>query len=87
MGYNFRCGGGTQNRMTVCLNYDKKPVPEWCDEAEKPEEDQECNKDPCPSKDISIFLKKKMMCIQLASTLNSDAVPTTRLSLLESSFR
>ncbi|PAV70271.1 hypothetical protein WR25_24086 isoform C [Diploscapter pachys] len=43
------CGGGTQNRMTVCLNYDKKPVPEWCDEAEKPEEDQECNKDPFPT--------------------------------------
>lgn len=43
--------------MTVCLNYDKKPVPEWCDESEKPAEDQECNTDDCPSK-ISVLLWK-----------------------------
>ena len=24
-------------------------MPEWCDEAEKPEEEQECNTDPCPT--------------------------------------
>ncbi|KAK6107830.1 Kunitz/Bovine pancreatic trypsin inhibitor domain family protein [Brugia pahangi] len=49
------CGGGTQNRMIVCLNYDKKPVPEWCDEAEKPSEEQECNVEACPTCDDSEF--------------------------------
>ncbi|OZC05173.1 hypothetical protein X798_07848 [Onchocerca flexuosa] len=49
------CGGGTQNRMIVCLNYDKKPVPEWCDETEKPSEEQECNVEPCPTCDDSEF--------------------------------
>ncbi|ETN69195.1 Kunitz/Bovine pancreatic trypsin inhibitor domain protein [Necator americanus] len=44
-----RCGGGTQERVAVCLNYDKKPVPEWCDEAAMPVLTQECNLDPCPS--------------------------------------
>lgn len=44
------CGGGLQQRLIVCLNYDKKPVPEWCDEADKPVEEQECNVDPCPSR-------------------------------------
>ncbi|KAL3985162.1 Kunitz/Bovine pancreatic trypsin inhibitor domain family protein [Acanthocheilonema viteae] len=49
------CGGGTQYRMIVCLNYDKKPVPEWCDEAEKPPEEQECNVEACPTCDDSEF--------------------------------
>uniref|UniRef100_A0A7E4W9T4 Papilin n=1 Tax=Panagrellus redivivus TaxID=6233 RepID=A0A7E4W9T4_PANRE len=44
-----KCNGGTQKRIIVCLNYDKEPVPEWCDEAEKPSEEQECNVDPCPT--------------------------------------
>uniref|UniRef100_A0A1I7XIJ1 ADAM_spacer1 domain-containing protein n=1 Tax=Heterorhabditis bacteriophora TaxID=37862 RepID=A0A1I7XIJ1_HETBA len=44
-----KCGGGKQERMTVCLNYDKIPVPEWCDEAEKPSESQECNIEECPT--------------------------------------
>ncbi|KHN80722.1 Papilin [Toxocara canis] len=35
--------------MIVCLNYDKKPVPEWCDEAVKPPEEQECNTHECPT--------------------------------------
>ncbi|VDO17995.1 unnamed protein product, partial [Brugia timori] len=39
----------------VCLNYDKKPVPEWCDEAEKPSEEQECNVEACPTCDDSEF--------------------------------
>ncbi|VDL77182.1 unnamed protein product [Nippostrongylus brasiliensis] len=43
------CGGGTQERLAVCLNYDKKPVPEWCDEAEMPTLTQECNTEECPS--------------------------------------
>ncbi|CAB3397113.1 unnamed protein product [Caenorhabditis bovis] len=43
------CDGGSQERVAVCLNYDKKPVPEWCDEAEKPIEKQDCNTDPCPT--------------------------------------
>lgn len=46
----FRCDGGTQTRMVVCLNYDKKPVPGWCEESVKPAEEQECNVDSCPSK-------------------------------------
>lgn len=50
----FRCGGGTQSRIVVCLNYDKKPVPEMCDEAQKPAEEQNCNEDPCPSKSDDI---------------------------------
>jgi hypothetical protein len=50
----FRCGGGTQTRVIVCLNYDKKPVPEWCDELERPSEQQECNVDPCPT--IELFM-------------------------------
>uniref|UniRef100_A0AC35TVW4 Papilin n=1 Tax=Rhabditophanes sp. KR3021 TaxID=114890 RepID=A0AC35TVW4_9BILA len=41
------CGGGSQSRMIVCLDYDKKPRPEWCDEAVKPEGEQECNVDKC----------------------------------------
>lgn len=45
----FRCGGGTQNRFIVCLNYDKMPVPDWCDEAARPAEEQNCNVDPCPT--------------------------------------
>ncbi|CAI4225042.1 unnamed protein product [Auanema sp. JU1783] len=45
----LECGGGEQERLTVCLNYDKKPVPEWCDEAEKPAEKQECNAEACPT--------------------------------------
>uniref|UniRef100_A0A915Q5B9 Papilin n=1 Tax=Setaria digitata TaxID=48799 RepID=A0A915Q5B9_9BILA len=49
------CGGGTQSRMIVCLNYDKKPVPEWCDEADKPPEEQECNLEACPTCDKSEF--------------------------------
>uniref|UniRef100_A0A914QFX4 BPTI/Kunitz inhibitor domain-containing protein n=1 Tax=Panagrolaimus davidi TaxID=227884 RepID=A0A914QFX4_9BILA len=44
-----KCGGGTQSRFVVCLNYDRQPVPEWCDESEKPDEEQECNVDPCPT--------------------------------------
>ncbi|EPB74918.1 Kunitz/Bovine pancreatic trypsin inhibitor domain protein [Ancylostoma ceylanicum] len=43
------CGGGSQERVAVCLNYDKKPVPEWCDEATMPVLTQECNVDPCPT--------------------------------------
>uniref|UniRef100_A0A914I3N7 Papilin n=1 Tax=Globodera rostochiensis TaxID=31243 RepID=A0A914I3N7_GLORO len=43
-----KCGGGTQTRTVVCLNYDRKPVPEWCDEKEKPPEEQECGMDSCP---------------------------------------
>ncbi|CAD6186601.1 unnamed protein product [Caenorhabditis auriculariae] len=43
------CDGGTQERVAVCLNYDRKPVPEWCDEDEKPDEKQDCNTDPCPN--------------------------------------
>ncbi|KAK0412851.1 hypothetical protein QR680_006447 [Steinernema hermaphroditum] len=43
------CGGGKQSRLIVCLNYDKVPVPEWCDEAEKPADEQECNVDACPT--------------------------------------
>ncbi|KAK6029072.1 Kunitz/Bovine pancreatic trypsin inhibitor domain protein, partial [Ostertagia ostertagi] len=46
---SVECGGGTQERVAVCLNYDKKPVPEWCDEAEMPTLNQECNTDECPS--------------------------------------
>ncbi|KAL3087023.1 hypothetical protein niasHS_005262 [Heterodera schachtii] len=42
-----KCDGGTQTRTVVCLNYDKKPVPEWCDEKEKPAEQQECGMDKC----------------------------------------
>uniref|UniRef100_A0A0K0FAQ1 Papilin (inferred by orthology to a D. melanogaster protein) n=1 Tax=Strongyloides venezuelensis TaxID=75913 RepID=A0A0K0FAQ1_STRVS len=41
------CGGGTQTRMIVCLNYDKQPVPEWCDESVKPVTEQECNVEKC----------------------------------------
>jgi hypothetical protein len=44
-----KCGGGQQSRVIVCLNYDKKPVPEWCDEKDRPDEEQECNVDPCPT--------------------------------------
>ncbi|KAH7730490.1 thrombospondin [Aphelenchoides avenae] len=44
-----KCGGGKQSRIVVCLNYDKKPVPEWCDEAQKPAEEQNCNEGPCPT--------------------------------------
>ncbi|VDM61275.1 unnamed protein product [Angiostrongylus costaricensis] len=43
------CGGGNQERVAVCLNYDKKPVPEWCDEDEMPVLTQECNTDVCPT--------------------------------------
>uniref|UniRef100_A0A1I7RSD0 Papilin n=1 Tax=Bursaphelenchus xylophilus TaxID=6326 RepID=A0A1I7RSD0_BURXY len=43
------CGGGKQDRFAVCLNYDKKPVPEWCGEETKPVETQECNVQPCPT--------------------------------------
>ncbi|MFH4974442.1 hypothetical protein AB6A40_001151 [Gnathostoma spinigerum] len=50
-----QCGGGTQSRMIVCLNYDKIPVPEWCDESDKPAEEQTCNTDPCPTCDDSEF--------------------------------
>lgn len=39
--------------MVICLNYDKKYVPELCDESEMPKEEQECNAEPCPCK----FLK------------------------------
>ncbi|CAJ0561770.1 unnamed protein product, partial [Mesorhabditis spiculigera] len=49
------CGGGNQERLAVCLNYDKKPVPEWCDELEMPAVSQECNKDPCPTCEDSEF--------------------------------
>uniref|UniRef100_A0A915C8V4 Papilin n=1 Tax=Parascaris univalens TaxID=6257 RepID=A0A915C8V4_PARUN len=49
------CGGGSQTRMIVCLNYDKKPVPEWCDEAVKPPEEQECNTHDCPTCEDSEF--------------------------------
>lgn len=42
--------------MIVCLNYDKKPVPEWCDEAEKPGEEQKCNVEPCLSMIFPILL-------------------------------
>ncbi|TKR89373.1 hypothetical protein L596_013487 [Steinernema carpocapsae] len=48
------CGGGSQSRL-VCLNYDRVPVPEWCDEAEKPVEEQECNVDACPTCEDSEF--------------------------------
>ncbi|KAI6189901.1 hypothetical protein M3Y97_00058300 [Aphelenchoides bicaudatus] len=44
-----QCGGGTQDRFIVCLNYDKMPVPDWCDEAARPVEKQDCNIDPCPT--------------------------------------
>ncbi|KAI6186600.1 hypothetical protein M3Y98_00150400 [Aphelenchoides besseyi] len=43
------CGGGVQTRLIACLNYDKKPVPEWCDEKDRPKEEQPCNEDPCPT--------------------------------------
>ncbi|KJH46710.1 Kunitz/Bovine pancreatic trypsin inhibitor domain protein [Dictyocaulus viviparus] len=43
------CGGGNQERVAVCLNYDKKPVPEWCDEANMPTLSQECNVKACPT--------------------------------------
>ncbi|KAI1722741.1 ADAMTS-like protein 2 [Ditylenchus destructor] len=49
------CNGGNQSRVVVCLNYDRKPVPEWCDEKEKPVEEQACNTDPCPTCDDSEF--------------------------------
>ncbi|PIC23283.1 hypothetical protein B9Z55_017035 [Caenorhabditis nigoni] len=49
------CGGGSQERVAVCLNYDKKPVPEWCDEAVKPSEKQDCNVDACPTCEDSEF--------------------------------
>nr|CAD2169296.1 unnamed protein product [Meloidogyne enterolobii] len=42
------CNGGIQTRAVVCLNYDKKPVPEWCDERMKPIEQQICNNQTCP---------------------------------------
>ncbi|CAK5065084.1 unnamed protein product [Meloidogyne enterolobii] len=42
------CNGGIQTRAVVCLNYDKKPVPEWCDERLKPIEQQICNNQTCP---------------------------------------
>lgn len=35
--------------MVVCLNYDHKPVPEWCDESTRPVDEQDCNTDPCPT--------------------------------------
>uniref|UniRef100_A0A915JPK7 Papilin n=1 Tax=Romanomermis culicivorax TaxID=13658 RepID=A0A915JPK7_ROMCU len=41
------CGGGTQNRSVVCLDYDFKIRSGMCDESEKPEEVQNCNIDPC----------------------------------------
>uniref|UniRef100_A0A7I5EDG0 Papilin n=1 Tax=Haemonchus contortus TaxID=6289 RepID=A0A7I5EDG0_HAECO len=46
---SVECGGGKQERVAVCLNYDKKPVPEWCDESEMPNLIQDCNTDECPS--------------------------------------
>ncbi|KAI6241997.1 hypothetical protein M3Y99_00276400 [Aphelenchoides fujianensis] len=49
------CDGGKQTRLIACLNYDKKPVPEWCDESERPAEEQTCNEDPCPNCNDSEF--------------------------------
>ncbi|GMT09209.1 hypothetical protein PFISCL1PPCAC_506 [Pristionchus fissidentatus] len=43
------CDGGKQSRVSVCLNYDHKPEPKWCDEKVKPADDQDCNTDACPT--------------------------------------
>ncbi|GMR58285.1 hypothetical protein PMAYCL1PPCAC_28480, partial [Pristionchus mayeri] len=46
---SVECDGGTQSRVSVCLNYDHKPEPKWCDEAKKPADDQDCNTQACPT--------------------------------------
>ncbi|GMS79468.1 hypothetical protein PENTCL1PPCAC_1643 [Pristionchus entomophagus] len=43
------CDGGQQSRVSVCLNYDHKPEPKWCDEKTKPADDQDCNIEACPT--------------------------------------
>uniref|UniRef100_A0A914S533 BPTI/Kunitz inhibitor domain-containing protein n=1 Tax=Parascaris equorum TaxID=6256 RepID=A0A914S533_PAREQ len=64
------CGGGSQTRMIVCLNYDKKPVPEWCDEAVKPPEEQECNTHDCPSSSLSIRFFYRVMSSHVYAAMN-----------------
>lgn len=69
------CEGGSQSRMVVCLNYDHKPVPEWCDELEEPAKEQQCNNHSCPSKyDKNRFAKdRKNRYIEIYATWEAQS--------------